>query len=157
MSRLVMSLVVSVLGLLFTAVVPAFAHAAPMQAEHAMAMHAALPALPCHGNTLQETAKPERAMHAHGLSQQASTTPGIHALSQTGGVDTCLHAAHTTHEHAMPCCTASGQSPVATAGTYQLAVLRPLPTARVRLPHAHALPAGQGVTPLLPPPRPSIA
>ncbi|MFT8892183.1 MAG: hypothetical protein ABF888_10120 [Acetobacter papayae] len=133
MSRLVMSLVVSVLGLLFTAVVPAFAHAAPMQAEHAM------------------------AMHAHGLSQQASTTPGIHTLSQTGGVDTCLHAAHTTHEHAMPCCTASGQSPVATAGTYQLAVLRPLPTARVRLPHAHALPAGQGVTPLLPPPRPSIA
>ncbi|WP_415512570.1 hypothetical protein [Acetobacter papayae] len=154
MSRLVMSLVVSVLGLLFTAVVPAFAHAAPMRAEHAMAIHAALPALPCHGNTLQETTGHERAMH---VSRQASTTPGIHTLSQTGGVDTCLHAAHITHEHAMPCCTASGQSPVATAGTYQLAVLRPLPTARVRLPHAQALPAGQGVTPQLPPPRPSIA
>jgi hypothetical protein len=87
----------------------------------------------------------------HRTVMSAPSAPG-----KAGRANACLHTPHRTHEQAMPCCAASGQSPAATAEAYHLITPRPLRAVTMPLPREQALPAGQGITPLLPPPRTSI-
>ncbi|MCI1394790.1 MAG: hypothetical protein LKG81_04920 [Acetobacter peroxydans] len=157
MSRRAISLVVSLLGLLFAAGVPAFAHATAMQGGSAMIMHAAQHTLPCHNDRQTAgmaggySAADLNVLPRHRTVMSAPSAPG-----KAGRANACLHTPHRTHEQAMPCCAASGQSPAATAEAYHLITPRPLRAVTMPLPREQALPAGQGITPLLPPPRTSI-
>lgn len=157
MSRLVISLVVSILGLLFTAVGPAIAHASPMRAEHAMFMHNAHMALPCHEG-MQPAYQPDQGNTLPaGVSALPHPAMAIPLIFGPNRAETCLHAAHSVHEHAMPCCTESGQSFVATINAGQPAALLLLSAVIIQPHRINALPAGPDVAPLLPPPRPSNA
>ncbi|MCI2007807.1 MAG: hypothetical protein LKJ54_03585 [Acetobacter peroxydans] len=157
MSRRAISLVVSILGLLFAAGAPTSAHATAMQGGSAMIMHAAQHTLPCHNDRqMAGMAGGYSSADLNVLPRHRTVMPPPSGLTKTDSANACLHAPHRTHEQAMPCCAASGQSPVATAEAYHLAALRPLRAVTMHLPRGQALPAGQGVTPLLPPPRASI-
>lgn len=157
MSRRTISLIVSILGLLFTVGVPAFAHATAIQGGSAMIMYVAQHTLPCHNDTQMAGMGGGLSFaHLSALPRHRAVVSIPSAPGKTGRADACLHTPHRTHEQAMPCCAASGQSPVATAEAYHLATLRPLPAVKMRLPREQTLPAGQGIAPLLPPPRASI-
>ena len=157
MSARAISLVVSILGLLFTAAVPAFAHVTARQGGSAMVMYTAQHTLPCHNDTqMAGMGGGHPSAHLSAPPRRIAVVYAPSGAGKTGRADACAHTPHRTHERAMPCCAASGQSPVATAEAYRLAALRPLPTVKMRLPRGQALPAGQGITPLLPPPRASI-
>ena len=157
MSRRAISLVVSILGLLFAAGAATFAHATAMQGGSAMIMHAAQHTLPCHNDRLMAgMAGGYSSADLNALPRHRTVMSPPSGLKKTDSANACLHTPHRTHEQAMPCCAASGQSPVATAEAYHLATPRPLRALKMRLPRQQALPAGQGIAPLLPPPRASI-
>lgn len=157
MSRRAISLVVSILGLLFAAGAPTFAHATAMQGGSAMIMHAAQHTLPCHNDRqMAGMAGGHSSADLNVLPRHRTVVSTPSGLGKTDRANACLHTPNRTHEQAMPCCATSGQSPVATAESYHLATPRPLRAVTMRLPREQALPAGQGITPLLPPPRTSI-